>query len=112
MDVLAVDAALMGINPAAVERVVGTHPKLAQEIAANYQNKFALRKVLQDIAGKYKVTAPKSVQTRPEESITGNGSVDSNQKRVDQARQKWIESGSQADYRAYSELKKKVNANG
>ena len=111
-DVLAYEASLMGINTAAVERVVGTHPKLAQEIAANYQNKFALRKVLQDIAGKYKVTAPKSVQTRPEESITGNGSVDSNQKRVDQARQKWIESGSQADYRAYSELKKKVNANG
>ena len=75
IDVLAVDAAIMGINPAAVERVIGTHPKLAQDVAANYQNKLALRKVLQDIASKYKVTATKSVQTRPEESISGKGNV-------------------------------------
>lgn len=86
--------------------MIGRNPDVLKEIG---QQKTALgvAKILKREASKLKPRQRKTVETQPEPNISSRGPIDNAHKATQKAYDKWMESGTLADYRAYKAIKAK-----
>lgn len=96
-----------GVDVAKVIFAINKSPKILDDIVAAGANDFAVADILVNAESKVKTRSKKKIDSEPEPTITNSGAINSNTEQVNQARQKWIDNPSTANYNAYQAAKKK-----
>lgn len=96
-----------GVDVAKVIFAINKSPGILDEIVNAGANDFAVADILVKAEGRVKTRSRKPIDSEPEPVITNSGKVNSNNEQVNQARQKWIDNPTSANYNAYQAAKKK-----
>lgn len=96
-----------GVDIAKVIFAIDKSPKIIDDLLAAGNNAFAVADILSNAESKVKTRSKKKIDSEPEPNITNSGAINSNSEKVNQARKKWIDNPSAANYNAYQSAKNK-----
>ena len=108
MNALAKTAYGFGLDPAKITYALGKISGSAEQMVAVINNAPMLRQKLMELEGKVKFKPRKNISHEPEKTFSSSTELNADKGAINDARQKWQESGTLEDYQSYKKLKDKL----
>lgn len=93
-------------DPAKVFYALNAMPSKIDSLVSNANNPAQIGRILRELDSKVKTRSKKAIDSKPEPVINGGGEVNNTSAQIQKAKDKWMETGSITDYKAYQAAKK------
>ena len=93
-------------DPAKVFYALNKMPSKIDSLVSNANNPAQIGRILRELDSKVKTRSKKAIDSKPEPVINGGGEVNNTSAQIQKAKDKWMETGSITDYKAYQAAKK------
>ena len=93
-------------DPAKVFYALNKMPSKIDSLVSNANNPAQIGRILRELDSKVKTRSKKAIDSKPEPVISGGGEVNNTSAQIQKAKDKWMETGSITDYKAYQAAKK------
>lgn len=111
MEQIAQFAHTYDVDPAKAYVAMDKMPHKVSELVKYANNPAQIGRILRDLEKAVKVRERKPIDSKPEPSIKSNGQIEDINSRVQKAKDKWMETGSIPDFKAYKAEQKKLKSN-
>ena len=93
-------------DPAKVFYALNKMPSKIDSLVSNAGNPAQIGRILRELDSKVKPRSKKAIDSKPEPVISGGGEVNNTNAQIQKAKDKWMETRSITDYKAYQAAKK------